>query len=226
MILAVLRWGTTSVACSALIDSGAEGNFVDERWAIEHDLPLHELMDTPTAFALDGRVLSNIHLATALVSLTTAGNHQETISFLVFQSPMAPIVLGHPWLTKHNPQINWSDSSIVSWSLSCHTNCLVSAVPSVSSLSVFQESIDLSGVPEEYHDLRAVFSRSRAAFLPPPIVLMIVVSTFFLAPLLPGGICILYPHLNVKRLRSTLRLRSWPVPSFPPPPPPVRDFSS
>lgn len=36
------------------------------------------------------------------------------------------------------------------------------------SVSVFkEESIDLSGVPEEYHDLRAVFSRSRAASLPP-----------------------------------------------------------
>lgn len=102
------------------------------------------------------------------VSLTTSGNHQERISFLVFQSPMAPIVLGHPWLTQHNPLINRSDSSIVSWSLSCHTSCLVTAVPSVSSVSVFQEeSTDLSGVPEEYHDLRAVFSHSRAASLPP-----------------------------------------------------------
>ncbi len=41
-------------------------------------------------------------------------------------------------------------------------------MPFVSSVSVFQEEPgDLSGVPEEYHDLRAVFSRSRAASLPP-----------------------------------------------------------
>lgn len=224
-ISAVLRWGTTSVVCSALIDSGAEGNFVDERWAIEHGLPLHELKDTPTALALDGRVLSSIHLATALVSLTTSGNHQERISFFVFQSPMAPIVLGHPWLTKHNPHINWSDSSIVSWSLPCHTNCLVSAVPSVSSLSVFQEeSIVLSGVPEEYHDLRAVFSRSRAASLPPHRPYDCSID------LLPGTTPprgrILYPLLNVRRSRSTSTLHSWPAPSFLPPPPPVRDFSS
>ncbi len=44
----------------------------------------------------------------------------------------------------------------------------MSAVPAVSSVSVFQEEPgDLSGVPEEYHDLRAVFSRSRATSLPP-----------------------------------------------------------
>ncbi len=41
-------------------------------------------------------------------------------------------------------------------------------MPVVSSVPVFQEEPgDLSGVPEEYHDLRAVFSRSRAASLPP-----------------------------------------------------------
>ncbi len=54
---------------------------------------------------------------------------------------------------------------ILSWKLACHINCLVSAV---SSVSVFQdEPSDLSGVPEEYLDLRAVFSRSRATSLPP-----------------------------------------------------------
>ncbi len=92
----------------------------------------------------------------------------ETISFFVFQSPYTPIVLGHPWLTQHNPQIDWVKGSILSWNLLCHVNCLVSAVPAVSSVSVFQEEPgDLSGVPEEYHDLRAVFSRSRATSLPP-----------------------------------------------------------
>lgn len=47
----------------------------------------------------------------------------------------------------------------------CHVECLDSAVPAVSPVSVFQEEpIDLSGVPEENHDL---FSHSWAASLPP-----------------------------------------------------------
>lgn len=45
---------------------------------------------------------------------------------------------------------------------------LVSAVSPVSSVSVLQEEPgDLSIVPEENHDLRAVFSRSRTASRPP-----------------------------------------------------------
>ncbi len=165
---AVLRWAGFSVSCSALIDSGAEGNFIDERWAREHDIPLVDLEDTTTVFALDGRVLFTVHRVTILVSLTVSGNHQETISFYIFQSPFTLIVLGHPWLTQHFPLINWDKGIILSWKLACHINCLVSAVPAVSSVSLFQdEPGDLSGVPEEYLDLRAVFSHSRATSLPP-----------------------------------------------------------
>ncbi len=56
----------------------------------------------------------------------------------------------------------------MSWGLSCHVKCLVSAMPVVSSVPVFQEEPgDLSVVPEEYHDLRAVFSWSQPTSLPP-----------------------------------------------------------
>lgn len=96
------------------------------------------------------------------------GKHQETIDFFIFHSPLTPIVLGHPSLTQHNLQINWTEGTTLSWSLLCHVECLVSAVPAVSPVSVFQEEpSDLSGVPEENHDLQVVFSHSWAASLPP-----------------------------------------------------------
>ncbi len=67
----------------------------------------------------------------------------------------------------HNPHLNWSQNSILSWSEGCHAACLLSACPSVSC-SVFQdEHMDLSNVPSEYLDLKGVFSKSRAASLPP-----------------------------------------------------------
>ncbi len=167
-LTALLRWGGSTFSCAALVDSGAEGNFMDERWALDHGIPVQELNDPITIHALDGRILSRILCATAPVSLTISGNHQETISFFIFSSSLSPIILGHPWLTQHNPQFNWVDGTVLSWGLSCHVKCLISAMPVVSSVPVFQEEPgDLSGVPEEYHDLRAVFSRSRAASLPP-----------------------------------------------------------
>ncbi len=187
-VSAVLRWAGFTITGPALIDSGAEGNFIDEKWASERRIPLLDLDETTTVFALDGRVLSSVHRITSPVSLTVSGNHRETISFFVFQSPYTPIVLGHPWLTRHNPQIDWVKGSILSWNLSCHVNCLLSAVPAVSSVSVFQEEPgDLSGVPEEYHDLRAVFSRSSAG-LPPCLLIVLTIAALssFRAPCHPA----------------------------------------
>lgn len=163
-----IHWSDSSVFCSALIDSGAEGNFLDETWALEQGIPLIDLRDSTPLFALDGSSLPRIQRRTSPLSLTVSGNHKETISFLIFSSPFCPVVLGHPWLVKHNPLIDWTNNSILSWKLSCHVDCLTSAIPPVSSVSVSQvEPGDLSGVPEEYLDLREVFSRSRATSLPP-----------------------------------------------------------
>ncbi len=130
----------------------------EEYWALDHGIPVRELSDPPTIYALDGHILSKILHATAPVSLAISGNHQETISFFIICSPLSPIVLEHPWLTQLNLQFNWGEGTILSWGLSCHVKCLVLAMPVVSSVSVFQEEPgDLLGVPEEYCDLRAVF---------------------------------------------------------------------
>ncbi len=82
-------------------------------------------------------------------------------------SPLAPVVLGHPWLSRHNPNINWRQNTVSSWSEYCHASCLLSACSSVSCSVLQDEHMDLSNVPAEYLDLKGVFSKSRAASLPP-----------------------------------------------------------
>ncbi len=166
-ISAVLRWAGITVNGLALIDSGprAVSLMRDGRW--NKGSPCWTSTTLPPSLRLMAGHFyrSSHHLSGEPYRLRKS---QRDYIFFVFQSPYTPIVLGHPWLTQHNPQIDWVKGSIHSWNLSCHVNCLVSAVPAVSSVSVFQEEPgDLFGVPEEYHDLRAVFSRSRATSLPP-----------------------------------------------------------
>lgn len=103
-----LHWQGSSVSTSAMIDSGAEGNFIDEAWAREQGIPLIELVEATPLFALDGSPLPKVCRETVPLSLTVSGNHRETTSFLIFSSSFSPIVLGHPWLVLHNPHINWS----------------------------------------------------------------------------------------------------------------------
>ncbi len=106
-------------------------------------------------------------LSTVPISLVTSGNHSETITFLVTHSPLAPVVLGHPWLTQHNPRVDWGRNTVSEWSRACYASCLVSAGFSVSGSVLQDEMGSLSNVPEEYLDLKEVFSKSRAASLPP-----------------------------------------------------------
>ncbi len=162
-----LRWANHTHTCQALLDSGAEGNFMDLLFAHKLHLPIIPLTRHIFVNALNGQELPNISLTTGPITLLTSGNHTEIITFLLMDSPLAHIVLGHPWLVQHNPRVDWSSNSISTWSERCYESCLVSACSSVSG-SVFQEkAADLSNVPMEYLDLKEVFRKSRAASLPP-----------------------------------------------------------
>ncbi len=147
-----LQWSSVTYDCQALIDSGAEGNFLDSDLAYRLRLPVIALSQPIAVHALNGLSLSSITHSTGPLRLVTSGNHVETIQFLLTDTPVTPVVLGHPWLVLHNPHFNWSQSSILSWSEGCHATCLLSACPSVSC-SVFQdEHMDLSNVPSVQED--------------------------------------------------------------------------
>ncbi|KAI2661364.1 Transposon Tf2-8 polyprotein [Labeo rohita] len=114
---------------------------MDYSFALRNHVPLSPLTNTIAVSALNGQTLPKITLTTDPITLTVSGNHSESIPFYILDSPHAPVVLGHPWLVKHNPQIDWQLKS--EWSIKCHESCLVSACPSVST-SMFQEkAVDL-----------------------------------------------------------------------------------
>ncbi len=162
-----IQWDSDMYSCQALIDSGAEGNYLDFTLARKLKVPVFVLKNTISVIALSGQSLSPVTHTTGLIRLVTSGNHTEDIHFFLTNSPSVPVVLGHPWLTVHKPHINWGHDYVLAWSDKCHTSCLLSACPSLSC-SVFQdEHGDLSNVPSEYLDLKGVFSKSQAASLPP-----------------------------------------------------------
>ena len=118
--------------------------------------------------ALTGIQLEEVHLAMTPVKILISGNHQEELVLLVMRSPRVPLVLGRPWMRKHNPQVDWSQGLITGWSPDCHTTSLQSAAqPFSSTQPTTTAPPDLSSIPAEYHDLGEVFSRSCATSLPP-----------------------------------------------------------
>lgn len=159
---------TQTVTLPVLIDSGADGNFLDrgivKKWGIRTQ-PLEQPVE---AKALNGQVLAQIVEQTVPVNLHLSGNHKEIITFFVFDCVHIPLVLGLPWLKLHCPHIDWSVGQVLSWSSFCHSHCLQSALPPVFSRSApVPESPDLSSVPPCYHDLGPVFSKPQALSLAP-----------------------------------------------------------
>lgn len=152
---------------SALIDSGAEGDLMDLDLAKRLGISMVALDDPISAKTLCGSHLAVKTHCTVPLTLKVSGNHVEQLQFLLIHSPTAPLVLGHNWLVKHNPHIDWALSSVSSWSSYCLSHCFGSACSPFSSRSMLQEEVSVTGVPVVYHDLRAVFSKSQASSLPP-----------------------------------------------------------
>uniref|UniRef100_A0A8C7X743 Gypsy retrotransposon integrase-like protein 1 n=1 Tax=Oryzias sinensis TaxID=183150 RepID=A0A8C7X743_9TELE len=152
----------------ALIDSGAEQSLIDHSIVARLSIPTEKLQAPVKAAGLGGQHLSVITHCTEPVLLITSANHREYIRFFVTRAPQNPVVLGISWLQHHNPQFNWGRRSLTNWSDYCLANCLQSAIPAINTPTIIEpENIDLSNVPECYHDLRMVFSKTKACSLPP-----------------------------------------------------------
>ena len=163
----LLFYGEQSHTLQALIDSGSDKNLICSATARRHGIPLLDLDLPLTVQTLDGSLLNPITKRTSPVLLRISGNHSEVITFYVMENPHVPIVLGFPWLSLHNPHINWSDNTILGWSPFCLSSCLKSALMPISLSPATEEFPDLSKVPQEYMDLKPVFSKSHAVSLPP-----------------------------------------------------------
>ena len=143
-----LAWGTREYQLKALVDSGAAGNFMDLSLARGLQIPSDSLATPLTVTALDGRPLGpgKVTLLTSPLRLSF-NQHQEELSFHLIQSPELPVILGHPWLLRHNPHLDWSSGAVLSWSPTCRVPCLGQRPPDPVLES--QDSPDLSLVPSQ-----------------------------------------------------------------------------
>ena len=91
------------------------------------------------------------------------------------------VVLGFPWLHKHNPAINWQTGTLSLNSPQCAAQCLLScSIPSplpppdpqpkpavLDGVQIPPDPALLAALPPEYHDFADVFSEQAANTLPP-----------------------------------------------------------
>ena len=156
----------SSQALVVFIDSGSDASIMDEELMLQLGIDRVPLSRPVPASALDGHLLGTVTHQTVPVHMLLSGKHHETIQFHVLRSPHIPLILGYPWLRRHNPNIDWETGAILGWSPSCHQICLKQAAAPQRSVNLSQVP-DVIGVPPEYLDFKEIFSKTRATSLPP-----------------------------------------------------------
>ena len=158
---------------TALVDSGADESIMDWSLALQLGLRPERLPSPISARALDGHVLGSVTSRTNPGHTLLPGGRRKTIQFMLLPTPNQPVILGHSWFCRHNPNIDWSTCSIREWGGTCQQSCLTT--PSQPSVTLTPTpASDISGVPTIYHDLREAFNKAKATSLPPPFFFFIL----------------------------------------------------
>ena len=106
------EWGE-EIVVSALVDSGAEKSFVDDKFVATFQLRTKKVKNPMQVRLADGS-LSQTGIIDKSISLTllSGDHHFEELSLKVMSIGGSTLILGLDWLKKHSPTINFEELSI------------------------------------------------------------------------------------------------------------------
>ncbi len=161
LVDALLRYRNQSFPVKILIDSGAAGNFISSRTLAEFKIPRCRNNTTYQITTVQGKPLGKglVRHHTPEVSLRIGCFHIERISLLVLEEAVVDVVLGRPWLSKHQPTIDWRSGEVLKWNSGCKQGCqrdLPVPISNKTSISICSTTIEspetrqVTLVPPEY----------------------------------------------------------------------------
>jgi hypothetical protein len=96
--------------------------FMDFKFAIRNNIPLSRLVKKKPLYLADG-VLS-LWIEWGVELQFGIGAHQERLQFYITSMvPENPVILGLPWLSRHDPAIDWKNLRLTFWE-HCREQCL------------------------------------------------------------------------------------------------------
>ena len=96
----------------ALINSGCTSCFMDLEWAKRVGLEPAPLQNPITMYNVDGMQNRDGKIRFGMDLLVRVGDHQERIHFLLGKTQSHMVILGHDWLKRHNPEIDWAKAEV------------------------------------------------------------------------------------------------------------------
>ncbi|KAL0146914.1 hypothetical protein M9458_057853, partial [Cirrhinus mrigala] len=167
---------SSSVVVTALIDSGLAGNFISGTLCRQLHLRTNVTSKIYQIQPITGETTSptRIHRKCEPINLQIGILHHEKIQLLVLEGANVDIILGRPWLVKHDPILSWGTGEILKWGKGCVTDCFPEIPrPVQKPLPVFTTSVEgpiekrSVQIPKIYSSYKDVFCPKRASQLPP-----------------------------------------------------------
>ena len=96
-----------------LIDSGCTDTCVSKDLVQKENLPTEKLERPRQVFNADGTPNVDGNITECVKVEVEMGGHKEDIKAAVVQlENRTDMIIGHDWLIKHNPEINWNTGTI------------------------------------------------------------------------------------------------------------------
>jgi hypothetical protein len=102
-----------------MVDCRATDNFIDKDYIEKIRIPLDRKKIPQRVLAVDGREIASGPVTHDTTINLTINNHRETIKLHCIMIGNSPIIIGLPWLKKHNPNINWKEGRVTFDSKKC-----------------------------------------------------------------------------------------------------------
>ena len=96
-----------------LLDSGATGCYIDESLARELGLNLEKLTNPTPIYNVDRTPNEGGPIRYIVPLRLKIRDHIETITFAITNTGPNKVILGHSWLRKHNPNIDWTHAKLI-----------------------------------------------------------------------------------------------------------------
>lgn len=157
-----------SLELTAMIDSGAALNLISKNIIEKYNLPTQPCTPPIKIKGIDDALIGEgISQQTQTLTLNVGLFHQESITLYVVNSSRHEVILGHPWLSIHDPNISWHHGELIQWSMFCINHCFnLRLQPCLTTSIESPETIKAVNIPFCYNDLYEIFSKTKATHLP------------------------------------------------------------
>ncbi len=114
--------GTKTLSTKGLLDSGCTASAINRNFIEKHRLEVRKISVPIPVYNADGTRNAGGDITEYVETCMTIKGHAERIDLAVTNLGGKDVYLGHDWLKRHNPSVNWKTQSILFGRCACAGN--------------------------------------------------------------------------------------------------------